>query len=69
MKHKDEQIHTIPDGVWEAGQTDESLNANHHISPAIDAQGNGYPPMDNKSVGQLEESGHPKTKKECGKIH
>lgn len=43
MKPIKQTINTIPDGTWEAGQTNESLHSTHKFSPTSDLQKNGYP--------------------------
>lgn len=61
MKQTNSNINTIPDGAWEAGQTNESLQNCHRTtsSPSCDGQKNGYPPK-KEPVEPLPESTRPR---------
>lgn len=62
MKQNETIIHTIPDGAWEAGTTDESLRSCHRTSqsPSGNGQQSGKPPKDGASVEPLPESSRPR---------
>lgn len=53
MKPTNKTINTIPDGVWEAGETNESLHTHQKQTPSTDLQENGYPVPSHKAVTHL----------------
>lgn len=60
MKPVNDTINTIPDGTWEAGQTNETLQNCHRTSPSGSRPEKNYPPHQNEMVEPLPESERPR---------
>lgn len=60
MKSTRKIINTIPDGAWEAGQTNESLRSCHKNGSGSAAANTGQPPKEGESVEPLPESARPR---------